>query len=133
VLLKRFSSKEERRRLVAGIVETRDSYSPFLGLENHLNYICRPNGELSKNEALGLAAFFNSGVIDRYFRALSGNTQVNAAEIRAMPMPPLEALRNVGKALADNNEKSGPVVERTIGDILGLSKNLINKLCEASK
>jgi len=30
VLLKRFTAKEERRRLVAGIVEGKDSYSPFV-------------------------------------------------------------------------------------------------------
>src|SRR5208283_5717879 len=75
VLLKRFTAKEERRRLVAGIVEAEDSYSPFLGLENHLNYIYRRRDELSKEEALGLAAFFNSSLVDRYFRAISGNTQ----------------------------------------------------------
>src|SRR5438309_8316462 len=71
VLLKRFTAKEERRRLVAGIVESKDSYSSFLGLENHLNYVYRPGGELSKEEALGLAALFNSVLVDRYFRAIS--------------------------------------------------------------
>ena len=97
--MKRFTAKEERRRLVAGIVETKDSYSPFVGLENHLNYVYRLDGELSENEALGLAALFNSTLVDRYFRAISGNTQVNAAEIRAMPVPPLEIIREIGKAL----------------------------------
>src|SRR5438309_6533633 len=81
VLLKRFTAKEERRRLVAGIMEAKDSYSPFVGLENHLNYVCRLDGDLSREEAFGLAAFFNSAVVDRYFRAISGSTQVNAAEI----------------------------------------------------
>ena len=96
VLLKRFTAKEERRRLVAGIVEAKDSYSPFVGLENHLNYVYRASGELSKEEALGLAALFNSVLVDRYFRAISGNTQVNAAEIRAMPVPCL--WRRFGKS-----------------------------------
>ena len=59
VLLKRFTAKEERRRLVAGIVETKDSYSSFLGLENHLNYVYRASGEVSRDEAFGLEAMFN--------------------------------------------------------------------------
>ncbi len=133
VLLKRFTAKEERRRLVAGIIEAKDSYSPFVGLENHLNYVYRPNGELSKGEALGLAALFNSAFIDRYFRAISGNTQVNAAEIRAMPFPSLEAIREIGKTLERNNDRTPGVVERTVGDAIGFPKTLIEELCEASK
>jgi adenine-specific DNA-methyltransferase len=133
VLLKRFTAKEERRRLVAGIVETKDSYSPFIGLENHLNYVYRPDGELSKREALGLAALFNSTLIDRYFRAISGNTQVNAAEIRAMPVPPLKTICEIGKALELNDQRSPAMVERTVGETVGLPKKLIEQLCEASK
>jgi adenine-specific DNA-methyltransferase len=133
VLLKRFTAKEERRRLVAGIVETKDSYSSFLGLENHLNYVYRPDGELSPDEALGLAALFNSVLVDRYFRAISGNTQVNAAEIRAMPVPRVETIRQIGQAVQKNIDKASLSIERTVGDALGLPKPLIEELCEASK
>lgn len=133
ILLKRFTAKEERRRLVAGIVETKDSYSPFLGLENHLNYIYRPSGELSKDEALGLAALFNSMLIDRYFRAISGNTQVNAAEIRAMPVPCVDTIREIGKAVERSTDRTPMTVESVVGEILGLPKMLIKELCEASR
>jgi adenine-specific DNA-methyltransferase len=133
VLLKRFTAKEERRRLVAGIVESKDSYSPFLGLENHLNYVYRPSGELSKEEALGLAALFNSVLVDRYFRAISGNTQVNAAEIRAMPVPCVETIREIGQTVGKNADRASPIVDKTVGEALGLPKMLIKELCEASK
>jgi adenine-specific DNA-methyltransferase len=133
VLLKRFTAKEERRRLVAGIVESKDSYSPFLGLENHLNYIYKPSGELSKYEALGLASLFNSALVDRYFRAISGNTQVNAAEIRAMPVPCLETIREIGQAVEKTNDRLPPNIEETVGEVLGLPKPLIKELCEAAK
>lgn len=133
VLLKRFTAKEERRRLVAGIVESGDLYSPFLGLENHLNYVYRPAGELSKCEALGLAGLFNSVLFDRYFRAISGNTQVNAAEIRAMPVPPLETIREIGKTLEGSDDRTPPGVERMVGETIGMPKRLIDELCEASK
>jgi len=133
VLLKRFTAKEERRRLVAGIVEAGDSYSPFLGLENHLNYVYRPGGELSKDEALGLAALFNSVLIDRYFRAISGNTQVNAAEIRALPVPSVETIRAIGQAVEGNPDRTPKNVEMAVGEVLGLPKTLIRELCEASK
>lgn len=133
VLLKHFTAKEERRRLVAGIVETKDSYSPFLGLENHLNYVYRPTGELSKHEALGLAALLNSALVDRYFRTISGNTQVNAAEIRAMPVPSVETITEIGHAVEKISDHSPPNIEKTVGEVLGLCKTLIKELCEASR
>ncbi len=131
VLLKRFTAKEERRRLVAGIVETKDSYSPFLGLENHLNYIYGASQELTKEEALGLAALLNSVLVDRYFRAVSGNTQVNAAEIRTMPIPCLETIREIGQAVENNPDRKSESIERTIGKALSLPTSLIEDLCEA--
>ncbi len=130
VLLKRFTAKEERRRLVAGIVEPTDSYSPLLGLENHLNYVYSPNGELSREEAFGLAALFNSALIDRYFRAISGNTQVNAAEIRAMPTPDLETIRQIGKDVVSRGDITPMTVERIVGESVGVPVELIAELCE---
>jgi adenine-specific DNA-methyltransferase len=131
VLLKRFTAKEERRRLVAGIVEGKDSYSSFVGLENHLNYVYRAGGELSKEEALGLAALFNSALVDRYFRAISGNTQVNAAEIRAMPVPSVEVIQQIGNGLKGSNDRTPVTVERMVGEAIGLPKKLIEELCKA--
>ncbi|HEX7377048.1 MAG TPA: Eco57I restriction-modification methylase domain-containing protein [Pirellulales bacterium] len=130
VLLKRFTAKEERRRLVAGIVEATDSYAPLLGLENHLNYVYRPDGELTRDEALGLAAFFNSALIDRYFRAISGNTQVNAAEIRAMPVPDVETIRKIGKDIAAGSDTAPEAVERIVGKAIGIPATEIAELCE---
>lgn len=99
VLMKRFTAKEENRRLVAGIFTPSDSYSDFVGLENHLNYVHVPNGELTDADAYGLAGFLNSTIIDRYFRAVSGNTQVNATEIRNLPVPEQKTIRAIGERL----------------------------------
>lgn len=132
VLLKRFTAKEERRRLVAGIVEPKDSYSPLLGLENHLNYIYGTVGELTGDEAFGLAALLNSMLIDRYFRAISGNTQVNAAEIRAMPLPDLKAITKIGSATAQLDDPAPMAVERIVGSALDLPPALVDALCEAA-
>jgi hypothetical protein len=66
-------------------------------MENHINYIYRPHGEMSEEEAFGLAALFNSQLMDDYFRALNGNTQVNATDIRNMPLPPSSEIVNIGR------------------------------------
>lgn len=87
VLMRRFTAKEETRRLTAAPYLAGDFAIPEVGLENHLNYIHRPGGTLSEDEAWGLTALYNSSLLDTYFRCVNGNTQVNATELRAMPLP----------------------------------------------
>ena len=97
VLLRRFSSKEEPRRLTAAPFIAAEFEVPEVGLENHLNYVHRPGGELSEDEAWGLAALYNSRLLDTWFRTINGNTQVNATELRAMPLPAHETIVALGQ------------------------------------
>ena len=99
VLLRRFSAKEEARRLTAAPYLANALATPAVGLENHLNYIHRPNGQLSEDEAWGLAALYSSRLMDTYFRTLNGNTQVNATELRAMPLPTHSAIVALGRGV----------------------------------
>ncbi len=78
VLLRRFTTKEERRRLVASHLLAANVKWPYVALENHLNYVYHAERELTEDETLGLTAVFNSALLDRYFRTINGNTQVNA-------------------------------------------------------
>ena len=133
VLLKRFTSKEEKRRLVAGIMEPTDSYSGVVGLENHLNYVYRRNAELSRVEAVGLAAYFNSSLVDRYFRAISGNTQVNATEIRTMPVPNVSMLARIGEQVELGQDLSPGTIESIVGRNLQLPVPLLDQLCEGAQ
>lgn len=129
VLLKRFTAKEEKRRLVAGIMEPTDSYSEWVGLENHLNYVYRKGAELGRAEAVGLAAYFNSALVDRYFRAISGSTQVNATEIRTMPTPDARLLAAIGRQIEGTEDRSPRTVERTVGRALRLPERWVEHLC----
>ncbi len=101
VLIRRFSAKEEYRRLVAAPYLKHQFNSPWLGLENHLNYIHRPGGELTEEEALGLSVLYNCSILDTYFRTLNGNTQVSATELRAMPLPDKRVIRELGEVARD--------------------------------
>ncbi len=87
VLMRRFSAKEEARRLIAAPYIAGDFPIPKIGIENHLNYIYRPGGMLSEEEAWGLATLYNSSILDSYFRCVNGNTQVSATELRTIPLP----------------------------------------------
>jgi len=97
VLLRRFSAKEQDRRLTAAPLLKGHLKYNVIGIENHLNYIYRKGGILTETEALGLAALLNSSILDRYFRISNGNTQVSATELRAMPLPPLSVLTELGE------------------------------------
>jgi len=99
VLLRRFSSKEDRRRLISAPLIGKDFNFEQIGFENHLNFIYNKKGALLAAEAIGLSALFNSSIIDRYFRIVNGNTQVNAAELRILSLPPTEVIRNIGEKI----------------------------------
>ena len=104
VLIRRFSAKEEKRRLTAAPYVAKQFRCTALGLENHLNYVHRPKGVLSEDECWGLAALYNSRLLDSYFRCINGNTQVSATELRAMPLPTASAITALGrrvKGMAD--------------------------------
>ena len=115
VLLRRFSAKEEPRRLTAAPCLAARLETAEVGIENHLNYIHRPGGALTEDEAWGLSALFSSRLLDTYFRAVSGNTQVSATEIRAMPLPSQEVIVDLGrrvKNLPNPLERLDGLVER---------------------
>ncbi len=96
VLLKRFSSKDEKRRLVSGVHFKRDLEHSLIGFGNKVNYMGVKGEIMSHDEAIGLSAVFNSTFMDRYFRCISGNTQVNATEIRILKFPSRETVTKIG-------------------------------------
>ena len=99
VLIRRFSAKEEPRRLTAAPYIATNFAIQDVGLENHLNYVHRPGGTLSEDEAWGLAALYNSRLLDTWFRTVNGNTQVSATELRAMPLPARETIVALGRSV----------------------------------
>ena len=97
VLVKRFTSKEERRRIVACIYDPKQISSDKVGFENHLNYFHARGGTFPINLAKGLAAYLNSTVVDSYFRQFNGHTQVNATDLRSLPYPSKNQLQELGR------------------------------------
>lgn len=96
IFVKRFSAKEEPRRIQPAIYDSTQFNFDHIGIENHLNYIVKINGEMSKVELYGLFTILNSSVLDKYFRILNGSTQVNANEMNAIPFPRMEDILEIG-------------------------------------
>lgn len=97
-VVRRFSSKEERRRVVASVVLP-DALPPCeaLGFENHLNVFHRDRAGLPPELAWGLFAYLSSSAVDAHLRRYHGHTQVNATDLRALRYPGLRALAALGR------------------------------------
>ena len=96
-VVRRFSSKEEHRRVVAHVVDPSLFKAAAIGFENHLNvFHCGRRG-LEPDTAYGLSTFLNSTAVDGYFRRFSGHTQVNATDLRSLRYPALPTMQRLGQ------------------------------------
>lgn len=96
-VVRRLTSKEERRRIIASVVTPQDfPHSNYLGFENHLNVFHNGKKGLDENLAWGLMVYLNATVVDVFFRRFNGHTQVNATDLRSLKYPSLSALRSLG-------------------------------------
>ncbi|MBD2281235.1 MAG: N-6 DNA methylase [Dolichospermum sp. DEX189] len=100
IVVKRFSAKEEKRRIVAAVSYPIDSSA--LGIENHLNYYHAKGKGMNLDLAKGLTAFLNSTLFDQYFRLFSGNTQVNATDLRKIKYPCKNDLIKLGTQIHES-------------------------------
>jgi len=126
ILLKRFSSKEQSRRLHASVFLESEFPYKTVGIENHVNYIHKLNGNLSVYEIFGIAAVLNTSVIDNFFRSLNGNTQVNATDIRSLPFPKIEDIRKIGKLVYESQSyRNGFDLDNIVAKTLGIKVEAI--------
>jgi adenine-specific DNA-methyltransferase len=122
IFLRRFSAKDDKNRLVAAPYFLLPGTPRYIGVENKLNYIYRPKGHLGRTEVMGIAALLNSNLFDTYFRTFNGNVNVSATELRAMPLPALETIKEIGKKLILLNNFSMKNVSKVIDDFFELNK-----------
>jgi adenine-specific DNA-methyltransferase len=101
VLCKRFSSKEEKRRIVAVVYNANHFDCAYVGFENHLNYFHKDGRGLELALARGLAVYLNSTLVDSFFRLFNGHTQVNATDLRNLKYPNLEQLISLGEHIKE--------------------------------
>ncbi|KAF0205413.1 MAG: hypothetical protein FD173_1026 [Gallionellaceae bacterium] len=116
VLVKRFTAKEERRRLVAYYLPFDALNAEHIGFENHWNIFHIEKHGIDEDTARGIATFLNSTSLDEHFRVFSGHTQVNATDLRNMRYPSRELLRILGQRAKDqpNNQDN---IDRLIEEL----------------
>ena len=116
LFVKRFTSKEESRRLQSSIY-LQDDFPTYkqISTQNKLNFITRNKKSLTKQMVYGLYCLFNSTLYDKYYRILNGSTQVNSTEVNTMPMPTLDGIVYLGQRLMGSND----LTEKNCDGILG--------------
>lgn len=115
LFVKRFTAKEEKRRLQCGIYLSK-KYPKYekISTQNKINFIDGLVSELSECVVYGLYVLFNSTVYDSYYRILNGSTQVNSTEINAMPVPELEIIQQIGRSLIKTKDLSEKNCDRIL-------------------
>lgn len=123
ILVKRFTSKEEAKRIQCAMYFKEDFICELVGVENHLNYITKLTGEMTKQEQFGIFTVLNSSYIDRYYRMLNGNTQVNAGEANSIPMPTYAEIVEIGRIAMENNELTVADCDRIVNEFLNKNRD----------
>ena len=70
----------------------------YISTHNKINFIDTKdkNLEMSSRLAFGLFALLNSTIYDRFLSIISKSKQINAKEMRALPLPPRGLIENIG-------------------------------------
>jgi len=120
ILLRRFSTKDDKSRLIAAPYFCNYAKSDYIGVENKVNYIYRKDGHLDRDEVVGLCALLNSELFDTYFQIFNGNVNVSATELREMRFPPLNNIKEIGNKIILSNEYTMNNVNSIVNELFEL-------------
>lgn len=116
ILVKRTTSKEQNRRILAAVLPGEFvSQAGGVYVENHLNIIDCENSPSVSFETV--ASLLNSRVIDRIFRCINGSTAVSAYELNALPLPSISHLQAIERLIAEGIQ--GERLEKAIEESYG--------------
>ncbi len=118
-VVRRFSSKEEKRRIVASVIQPNTfGNARMIGIENHLNVYHENKHGLPEALARGLAMYLNSTSVDENFRRSSGHTQVNATDLRMMKYPSRKTLIAFGEWAISCNEPTQDMIDEQLKNLI---------------
>jgi len=118
IFVRRFSSKDDKSRLVCCPYFAKSIDTEMVGVENHINYIHRPNGDLNENEIWGISALYSSSLFDTFFRTFNGNTQVGASELKQIKIPSLKDIEIIGSMVKQLQNYNKEEIDKIITEVL---------------
>lgn len=125
VITRRFSPKEEKRRIAATFY---DSSLPgeLIGFDNKLNVFHCDKLGINRELALGLYVYLNCTLLDKYYRTVGGHTQVNATDLKNIRYPSRESLHRIGSQIKKTGltqQEIDQLIEREIFYMTGDNTN----------
>lgn len=102
VIVKRVPAKSDERFVNAAIyMASQLPQYRYISTHNKINFIDTKdkNGEMCARLVFGLFALLNSTIYDRYLSIVSKSKQINAKEMRRLPLPPRNIIENMGMRL----------------------------------
>lgn len=117
---KRFTAKEEHRRLQCGIYLARNfpQYN-YIATQNKINFIDNIDGSCMDEEIVyGLYVILNSTIYDKYYRILNGSTQVNSTEVNTMPIPDKGILLEMGRKLLHKDDLTTKACDEILMEVI---------------
>lgn len=102
VIIKRVPAKSDARFVNAGVYMA--GWLPqfrYISTHNKINFIDTRSeaAEMSPRMAYGIFALLNSTIYDRFLSIISKSKQINAKELRHLPLPPAHIIENIGMRL----------------------------------
>jgi adenine-specific DNA-methyltransferase len=69
----------------------------------------------------------NTTIIDKFFRSLNGNTQVNATDVRSLPFPRIEDIRKIGEVVCKFQSYQRALdVDNIVAQVLGINIEMLD-------
>ena len=99
VIIKRVPAKSDERFLNAAVyMASQLPQFRYISTHNKINFIDTKDktAEMSSRLAFGLFALLNSTIYDRFLSIISKSKQINAKEMRSLPLPPRTIIENIG-------------------------------------
>lgn len=116
VVIRRLSSKEEKRRIVPAVFIPKVAAGALIGFDNKTNIIHQAKKGMPEDVAKGMAVYLGSTFADQWLRQFSGHTQVNAGDLRALRYPDIETLREWG-ALVGESLPTQDEIDELVGGV----------------
>lgn len=95
VLIRRFSSKEMKHRIIAApLFYDKFGQNEYVTFDNKVNYIPINTTSLKEGKKLAnaLSKYLNTDYLDNFYRAIGGTTQINATDFEIITFPSIERL-----------------------------------------
>ncbi len=121
IIIKRVPAKSDDRFVNSAIyLAAQLPAYKYISTHNKINFIDTKdkNSEMCARLTFGLFALLNSTIYDRYISIVSKSKQINAKELRSLPLPPRNIIENIGMRLSAGRQLSVKACDQIVNPTL---------------